>query len=81
LDKEIAGYEVINKLLNVYISAVYNKFNNDQSNYDKLILKYLPETISHKSLYNQILDVCHYVSLLSDSKAILNYKKIKGFDF
>ncbi|HMC00349.1 MAG TPA: deoxyguanosinetriphosphate triphosphohydrolase [Flavobacteriaceae bacterium] len=83
IDKEIAGYEVINKLLDVYITAVQNKFNNTLSNYDKLILKQLPKTINtdHKNLYNQLLDVCHFVSLLSDSKAILNYKKIKGFDF
>jgi len=83
LDKEIAGYRVINELLNVYITAVNNKFNNSQSNYDKLILKQLPKTINikHDSLYNRLLHVCHYVSLLSDSKAILNYKKIKGFEF
>ena len=83
LDKEIAGYKVINELLNVYISAVNNKFNNSQSNYDKLILKQLPKTINmnQESLYDRLLHVCHYVSLLSDSKAILNYKKIKGFEF
>ncbi|MEJ2112536.1 MAG: deoxyguanosinetriphosphate triphosphohydrolase [Flavobacteriaceae bacterium] len=83
VDKEIAGYEVINKLLDVYITAVQNKFNDNLSNYDKLILKQLPKTINtdHKNLYDQLLNICHYVSLLSDSQAILNYKKIKGFDF
>ena len=82
VDKEIAGYEVINKLLDVYITAVYNKFNNSISNYDKLILKQLPKTINvdHIKLYDLLLEVCNYVSLLSDSKAILSYKKIKGFD-
>jgi len=83
VDKEIAGYEVINKLLDVYITAIRNKFNNRLSNYDKLILKQLPKTINtdHKIFYDQLLNICHYVSLLSDSKAIMNYRKIKGFDF
>ncbi|MDU8886714.1 deoxyguanosinetriphosphate triphosphohydrolase [Yeosuana sp. MJ-SS3] len=83
VDKEIAGYEVINKLLHVYITAVQNKFNDNLSNYDKLILKQLPKTINtdHKNLYDQLLNICHYVSLLSDSKAIMSYRKIKGFDF
>lgn len=83
VDKEIAGYGVINSLLEVYTEAVNNGFENTASNYDKLILKSLPETIktSDSSLYKRLSSVCHYVSLLSDSKAILNYKKIKGANF
>jgi len=81
VDKEIAGYGVINTLLKVYTRAVNNCYDNTASNYDKLILKGLPKTleIKQESLYERLLSVCHYVSLLSDSQAILNYKKIKGF--
>ncbi|MEC3905912.1 dNTP triphosphohydrolase [Tamlana sp. 2201CG12-4] len=83
VDKEIAGYGVINTLLNTYINAVNNAFDNTASNYDKLILKGLPKTIKtgDSSLYNRLSSVCYYVSLLSDSKAILDYKKIKGISF
>ena len=83
VDKEIAGYGVINTLLNTYTNAVNNSFNNTASNYDKLILKGLPKTINtnNYSLYNRLSSVCYYVSLLSDSKAILDYKKIKGISF
>lgn len=83
VDKEIAGYGVINTLLNTYTNAVNNSFNNTASNYDKLILKGLPKTIKvdDSSLYNRLSSVCYYVSLLSDSKAILDYKKIKGISF
>ncbi|PWH84596.1 deoxyguanosinetriphosphate triphosphohydrolase [Algibacter marinivivus] len=83
IDKEIAGYGVINMLLNTYTNAVNNSFNNTASNYDKLILKGLPKTIktNNSSLYNRLSSVCYYVSLLSDSKAILDYKKIKGISF
>ena len=83
VDKEIAGYGVINTLLNTYTTAVNNCFNNTASNYDKLILKGLPSTVKtvDSSLYNRLSSVCYYVSLLSDSKAILDYKKIKGISF
>ena len=83
VDKEIAGYGVINTLLDTYTTAVNNCFNNTASNYDKLILKGLPKTIktTDSSLYNRLSSVCYYVSLLSDSKAFLDYKKIKGISF
>ncbi|TXE12738.1 dNTP triphosphohydrolase [Seonamhaeicola algicola] len=83
INKEIAGYQIINKLLGVYTKAVNNNFDGNASNYDKLILKGLPKTIdfTNESLYNRLLAVCHYVSLLSDSKAILNFKTIEGVTF
>ena len=83
VDKEIAGYGVINTLLNTYTNAINNSFNNTASNYDRLILKRLPKTIKteYSSLYQRLSSVCYYVSLLSDSKAILDYKKIKGIEF
>ncbi len=81
-DKEITGYEVITKLLNTYINAVNNNFENNPTSYDKLILKTLPNTIDflNKSLYTRLLNVCHNVASLSDSRAILIYKKIAGIE-
>ncbi|SHI75865.1 deoxyguanosinetriphosphate triphosphohydrolase [Algibacter luteus] len=83
VDKEIAGYGVINALLKTYTTAVNNSYNNTASNYDKLILKGLPKSVktNNTSLYNRLSSVCYHVSLLSDSKAILEYKKIKGISF
>jgi dGTPase len=83
VEKEIVGYGVINTLLNTYTNAINNCFNNTSSNYDKLILKALPKNISanNTNLYKRLSSVCYYVSLLSDSRAIMNYKKIKGIDF
>ena len=81
VDKEIAGYGVLSTLLETYTIAVNNCYANTASNYDKLILKGLPKTIKidQDSLYERLLSVCHYISLLSDSQAIIQYKKIKGF--
>ena len=83
IDKEISGYEVLTTLLLVYTNAVNNHNNGSGSNYDKLILKALPKTINidDDNLYNRLLSVCHYISLLSGSKAILSYKKIRGVSF
>lgn len=83
IDKEIVGYGVINTLLDTYTNAVNNTFNKTDSNYDALILRALPVSVktNTSSLYQRLMSVCHHVSLLSDSKAILDYKKIKGMEF
>ena len=84
IDKEIAGYGVINTLLNAYTNAIINTHHNTASNYDTLILKSLPKTIvnpNKSSIYELLSSVCYYISLLSDSKAILEYKKITGSAF
>ena len=83
VDKEIAGYGVLSTLLETYTNAVNNMHCGIESNYDKLILKRLPEAVKLKneSFYNRLSSVCYYISLLSDSKAILDYKTIKGIGF
>ena len=80
IDKEIVGYEVISKLLDTIITAVNNNYSGVPSSYDKLILSTLPGTIDFRddSLYIRLLNVCHFVASLSDSRAILLYKKIAG---
>ncbi|WGD33494.1 dGTP triphosphohydrolase [Olleya sp. YS] len=83
VDKEIAGYQVLNALLETYTKAVNNTFQGNASNYDTLILKGLPTILDLDSsnLYERLLNVCHYVSSFSDSEAIIQYKKIRGFSF
>jgi dGTPase len=80
VDKEIMGYKVINTLLKTYVTAINNSFTGTASNYDKLILKSISTkiVIDEDSLYMRLLSVCNYVSSLSDSRAILDYKKIVG---
>lgn len=80
IDKEIAGYEVINELLNIFVGTVSNYQKGELSNYDELILKVLPKTLdlNSNSLYRNILDVCNYVALMSDSNAIQTHRKLKG---
>ena len=83
INKEISGYEVIKTLLDTFISAVNRHYEGTASHYDKLILKTIPAyiKIQGNDLYDRILNICHYVASFSDSNAVLNYKKLKGFQF
>ncbi len=80
IEKEVVGYKVINSLLDVFCTAYNNKIENKESNYDKIVLKLLPERFQteKESLYERLLHICHYISLLTDGKAIELYKLIKG---
>ena len=83
IDKEISGFEILNQLLDRFILAVNNNYENTPTTYDSLLLKLIPDVIDvhNKSLYTRVLNVCYFVSLFSDTKAVLTYKKIKGLGF
>ncbi|MFS4466443.1 dGTP triphosphohydrolase [Maribacter sp. 2210JD10-5] len=81
VEKEIAGYQIIADILDVYIEALVQQKNDRASNYHKLILCTLPEfyrRTSGISLYEIILNTCCYVASLSDSSAVHIHNKIKG---
>ena len=82
IEKEIAGYQVISDLLDVFIRAVNNTHENKSSNYDKLILMLLPDRYKHinEDLYKRLLGICNLIANFSDGYAILLHKKIKGID-
>ncbi|SDB59270.1 dGTPase [Flavobacteriaceae bacterium MAR_2010_188] len=78
--KEIAGYEVLQGLLDIYLTAFQNYTNNKTTNYDKLILNLYNKKINltENALYRNVLNICTYISRLSDSNALFTYKKLKG---
>lgn len=80
IEKEVAGYKIIADLLDVFVTALNNKFNNTQSNFDKLVLNLLPKEyqIDTNNLYDRIMSICSYVSRMSDSYAIRMHKKLTG---
>jgi dGTPase len=83
VEKEIAGYNIINKLLDIFITSLNNSENGNASSYDKLILKLLPQKFNLRgaNLYNRLIGVCHYISSMSDTQAVMTYKKISGNHF
>lgn len=78
IEKEIVGYQIIQTLLDKFITAFNNKYNGNESNYDSLILKLLPEKhhLEKENLYERMLHICHFISMLTDGNALLFYKTI-----
>jgi dGTPase len=80
VEKEVAGYRIIADLLDVFVTALNNTFDGNPSNFDHLVLNLLPEEYKTDSvqLYDRIMQVCSYVSRISDSYAIRMHKKLTG---
>ena len=80
IEKELVGYNVIATLLDVFVSASNRKYENSLTNYDKLILNLLPESLQEpkEDLYLRILSICGYVASLTDGYALELYKKLNG---
>lgn len=86
MEREIAGFEVLDGLLETFSSACYrHKF--DRSNYtarNKAVFRLIPESLRH-SLENEELSVYQvlrasldFVSGLTDSHALSLHRKIRG---
>ncbi|HRZ31125.1 MAG TPA: deoxyguanosinetriphosphate triphosphohydrolase [Flavobacterium sp.] len=80
IEKEITGYHVINNLLDKFITAFNNQYHGKMSNYDVLLLKVLPEKyqVNKETLYERLLHISHYISLLTDGNAILLNKIVSS---
>ena len=77
IEKELSGYQIINNLLDKFITAYNNNHEGKATNYDKLLLKILPEKyhLEKETLYERLLHICHFISMLTDGNALL-YNKI-----
>ncbi len=84
IEKEVTGYQIINTLLDKFITAYNNKHVGKTSNFDALLLKILPEkyhpeaTGEKEGVYERLLHVCHFISMLTDGNALLYYRIISG---
>lgn len=72
IEKELSGYQIINNLLDKFITAYNNTYDGKATNYDKLLMKILPEKhhLEKASLYERLLHICHFISMLTDGKAV-----------
>lgn len=73
IEKELSGYQIINNLLDKFITAYNNNHEGKATNYDKLLLKILPEKhhLEKETLYDRLLHICHFISMLTDGNALL----------
>ncbi len=81
IEKELSGYQILNNLLDKFMTAYNNKHDGCATNYDMLLLKLLPErhNVEKNSLYGRLLHICHFVSMLTDGKALI-YNQILSSD-
>ncbi len=80
VDKELAGYRIISDLLDTYTTALINAKEGNASNYDRLLIRSLPENYRNadKSTYKILLDTSCFVASLSDSAAVHIHNKLTG---
>lgn len=79
VEKEIAGYKVLETLIDTFTTSVERVVSGEERHYDRLILKNFNDTISEKeSLYKTILAACHYVSRLTDGKSLQLFDRVRG---
>ncbi|CAN5564989.1 deoxyguanosinetriphosphate triphosphohydrolase [soil metagenome] len=83
IEIELAGYNVINELLDMVMPAAIKR-SSERNDFDKKMLQLVPEQYGNfadsLSDYNKIMSVIDYVSGMTDLFATELYRKIKGID-
>ncbi|WP_424493387.1 deoxyguanosinetriphosphate triphosphohydrolase [Salinimicrobium sp. GXAS 041] len=80
ISKEIAGYQMLSHLLDTYSKALLPQEDEGESTFDKLVLKLIPNVTEFENLstYGKLINICSYVSSLTDSNIVSSFKKFKG---
>ncbi len=81
VEKEVAGYEVLNGLLEILIGSLQGHLKGEPTQYHKMILRTLPEPIQEaveQSVYEAIRTMLDYISGMTDKHALTLYRKLKG---
>jgi dGTPase len=78
IEKELKGYQVIHRLLDVFVGAAVRKQSGSASAFDKLALRCLPDTLvlPQDDTYGLLLSISSYVASLTDGKALEWYQKM-----
>ena len=78
VEKEISGYQIISKILEVYCEAVINYFNDTKTAFDNLILSTLPAHVykNKPDIYSLLISISGYVASFSDVKIRSIHRKI-----
>lgn len=78
IEKELKGYQVIHRLLDVFVGAAIRQREGNASAFDALALQCLPETLvlPQDDTYGLLLNISSYVASLTDGKALEWYQKM-----
>ena len=78
-DKEIAGYKILDTLIDTYATSAEHFYHQTKNQYDDLIMKNLSgEFQKNESMYHYLMRCCYYVSRLTDGNALMIFQKING---
>lgn len=78
-DKEIAGYSVLSTLLHSFTTALENFHENRENEYDRLLLRMMNFGFEKSdSVYNYLMEVCNFISCLTDGNAVQTFQIIRG---
>lgn len=79
LEKELAGFKILNTLLDAITTSFENYHTGNDSHYDKLILDIIKgQNLENASIYELLMETCNFVSRLTDGNALQIFRKIKG---
>lgn len=89
LEKEAAGFQVLEGLLSVFSQALYHQFYQPEkfSGQDKSILRLLPEDFPMKGWgaevnpYPLLRSLVDFISGMTDKYAVNLYRRVKGISF
>ncbi len=79
VEKEIAGFAILNTLLDAFTVAFENYKNGAETHYDRLILQMLDTKLDTGfGEYEYLMECCSFISKLTDGNALQIFQKIKG---
>lgn len=80
IQKELAGYKILNQLLDTFCGAVIRATENRTTNYDNLVINLIPKKyiIFDQGIYRALMAVAQFVAGLTDGNALLIYNKINA---
>lgn len=79
IDKEIAGYKILTTLLGALTTAFEQKFLGSERHFNRLLIDEAQlQNEVYTSEYQYLIEVCHYVSRLTDGNALDLFKKLHG---
>lgn len=83
MEKEIAGYKIIETLLEAYTQTFEKKARKTDGQYENLIYEnFLTDLkFADSKVYENLINICSYLAGLTDGNALRIYQKIKGTHF
>ncbi len=81
VEKEVAGYEVLNGLLEILIGSLQGHLMRKPTKYHKMVMRTLPDPIQEATIqpvYEAVRIMLDFISGMTDKHALTLFRKLKG---